>query len=360
MNVSQSLAFEQSLLKFKEQLTRNLLLGFVCVCMFALPISLLRWFTIGYQFVFVHHVVITLIVCACYFIKYQRGYKVNLFIIVTLLTSMVISGTMAFGLQTGTAAFSAFCALIVAIGWGSRAAIAYAICWFIFFSTIGYLFVNGYIQYSISPNAYASTFGAWAIVAVGTSMVSIFTLISARQCYRYFSELISEIEQQKQDIERLANIDSLTGYSCHRLSMPHLEHAISLADRDHTKVAVVFIDLDNFKQINDQHGHSVGDRVLTEVTARMRSVLREIDIPCRVGGDEFLFILPSIHSKQELSPILERIEGVWRNAIDIGSTTLTVSGSIGIALYPDDGSSADELRTKSDLAMYQSKNNTEK
>ncbi|MBT1450135.1 GGDEF domain-containing protein [Glaciecola sp. XM2] len=353
--MSKSPAFEASLLRFKQELTRNLVLGFFIVCVIGLPISLSRWFSIGFQPIFVHHILITLIVSVCFFNHNKNHFKLNLVIIITLLSSMIVSGTLSFGLQSGTFAFSAFCAGLIALVWGFRAAISYALAYGAFILCCGYLFIGGNIAYAIEPNAYSNTFSAWAIAAVGTSLVSIFTLISARQCYLYCSDLIDEIEQNKQDMEVLANTDSMTGYCCNRLSMPHLSQAISVAAREGTKVATVFVDLDNFKQINDEYGHTVGDLVLSRVAKRMRGALREIDIPCRVGGDEFLFVLPGLQTAEEVDAIVARIEEVWKQPIDAAGTKLYVRGSVGVAIYPDDGKTADALRTRSDLAMYSTK-----
>jgi diguanylate cyclase (GGDEF)-like protein len=355
--VSKSVAFETSLLKFKRELASNLVFGFFLVCLVGLPISLLRWFSIGYQFVFLHHILITIIVCYSYFRRDKSIYKLDLLIILVLLSSMIISGTLSFGLQTGAAAFSAFCAGLIAIGWGLKRAVLYAAFFGLFLLGMGYLFINQYFDYAVSPDNYSLTYGAWGIVAVGTSLITIFTLISAKQAFNHISALVEQIEVQKQDIEILANTDSMTGYCCNRLSMSHLNQAINVAAREGNKVACVFIDLDNFKQINDQYGHSIGDTVLTEVAARMRSVLREIDIPCRVGGDEFLFILPGIHNKGEIDAILTRMKQQWSQGIEIETDTLYVSGSIGVAVYPDDGQTADDLRKTSDFAMYRSKKN---
>jgi len=180
--LSKSAAFEQSLFEFKERLSSNLLFGFAATCLVALPISLLRWLSIGYQTVFLHHLLLTLVICFCYFTSKKQNYKFKLLIIILTLSSLVISGTLSFGLQTGAASFTAFSALLVGLGWGAKAAVVYAVGWFLFFLSMGYGFIHGHIEYNIPPNVYADSLGAWSTMAVGTSIVAICSLISAKQC----------------------------------------------------------------------------------------------------------------------------------------------------------------------------------
>lgn len=352
---SSSVAFEQSILTFKRLLARKLMAGFALFCTIGLPISLSRWFDVGFQIVFVHHIVITLITYICYFRPDKSNYKVDLVCIVTLLSSMIISGTMSFGLQTGAMTFTVFCTFLVGIAWGLRSAVVYAVCWCVFILVCGYLFSVNALQHSVDPNRYSESFGAWATVAIGSGVTIIFMLIVAKMGYSYLSLLIEEIEKQKQEIEYLANTDSLTGFSANRLAIPLLSQTLKAAKRDGTKAAVCFIDLNDFKHINDSLGHQAGDEVLIVTAQRIKSALREIDITCRVGGDEFLIILPKLHVKTQIVDILKRIVSAWAKPVILGENVIMLTGSIGVAVYPDDAKKADDLRRQADNAMYVAK-----
>jgi diguanylate cyclase (GGDEF)-like protein len=168
---------------------------------------------------------------------------------------------------------------------------------------------------------------------------------------------VQEIEKQKLEIEQLANTDSVTGFCAARLAMPMLTQAISLAQREQSKVGVVFIDLNNFKAINDNFGHDAGDFVLQETANRIRNVLRGMDTSCRIGGDEFLFIIPKINDVSEIHMILQRVIATWAEPVSFENAKLKVTGSIGVAMYPDDSDCPQELRKKADAAMYYAKDN---
>jgi diguanylate cyclase (GGDEF)-like protein len=343
--LSKSDAFNQSLLDFKQQLARKLMAGFTIFCTVGLPISLSRWPEI------------TVIAYGCLFRPNKTNYKFDFIIIILLLTSMIVSGTFSFGLQAGTITFAVFCTFLIALTWGFLAALAYAVCWCAYIITLGYLFSNLYLEYTISPNEYGITIGAWILVALGSSLIIILMLITAKQGYRHFCGLIDEIEQQKTEIEHLANIDIMTGFFNNRLAMPLLSQSINLAQREHSKVGVVFIDLNDFKKINDSYGHDAGDFVLKETARRMRAVLRDMDVTCRIGGDEFLFIIPKVNDVEEIKVVLKRVIDTWSEPILYKKIAIFVKGSIGVAMFPKDANSAEELRQKADVAMYFAKAN---
>lgn len=149
--------------------------------------------------------------------------------------------------------------------------------------------------------------------------------------------------------------DGVTGLSNLTLFRDRLENALSQAQRHDWRLAVMFIDLDAFKSINDRHGHDVGDRVLQLVARRLEALVRGGDTVSRRGGDEFLFLM--LEAKDEAnavnfaSMLIERIG----EACEVDGASLTVSSSVGIALYPEDGRTAQELLKHADLAMYAAK-----
>jgi hypothetical protein len=251
--LSKSDAFNQSLLDFKQQLARKLMAGFAIFCTIGLPISLSRWPEIGFQFVFIHHILLTAITYACFFRSNKTNYKFDLIVIITLLSSMIVSDNLSFGLQAGAVTFAVFCTFLIAVVWGFIAATTYAVCWCTYLITFGYLFSNFYLQYTVSPNTYGVSIGAWVLVGIGSSLITILMLITAKEAFQHFCILLEEIEQQKVEIEYLANTDSITGFSNARLALPLLSQAISLSQREHSKVGVVFIDLNDFKKINDTY-----------------------------------------------------------------------------------------------------------
>lgn len=160
--------------------------------------------------------------------------------------------------------------------------------------------------------------------------------------------------QQKQ-LERLAHYDPLTGLPNRLLLADRLRHALAYARRHDRPLAVVYLDLDGFKAINDRHGHQVGDDLLVVVSQRLQSSLREEDTLARLGGDEFMAVLVGLEQPQDYQPIATRLLQLAAAPVELGAHTLSVSASVGVTLYPEDNVDADELICHADQAMYQAK-----
>lgn len=164
----------------------------------------------------------------------------------------------------------------------------------------------------------------------------------------------SLLKSQK-ELEMLSNTDPLTNLPNRRLFNALLEHAIFSAERSAKKVAVIFLDLDQFKQVNDTLGHDVGDTLLQEVALRLKQTLRISDILARIGGDEFNVMIEGFNEQSDLKPILDKIIDAFHLPFVCGEHEIRTTASIGISLYPDDGQSIMELIKNADLAMYYSK-----
>jgi diguanylate cyclase (GGDEF)-like protein len=153
----------------------------------------------------------------------------------------------------------------------------------------------------------------------------------------------------------LANYDPLTELPNRTLCLDRLDQAISKVSRSQETLAIMFIDLDNFKDINDFLGHSAGDLLLVKVSNNLSKALRQSDTLARLGGDEFVVILTEFESKESLSMVAEKCVRAISQEFDIMDSIVTASASIGIAIYPDDASSSEELMKAADSAMYQAK-----
>src|SRR5687767_7285593 len=158
-----------------------------------------------------------------------------------------------------------------------------------------------------------------------------------------------------EQIAQLAFHDPLTGLPNRKLLLDYLTLNISQARRERTKVAIFFIDLDRFKVINDSLGHSAGDKVLQAVATRVKAAMREADSVGRMGGDEFVVVTPDIHGVEDAVHIAQKVRDAIRVPLQIDGRELFVSASMGIALYPNDGETAEVLLKNADTAMYRAK-----
>lgn len=165
---------------------------------------------------------------------------------------------------------------------------------------------------------------------------------------------ITDRKQAEERIQYLANFDILTGLPNRTRLDDRLKYAISLAKRTNEHLAVMFLDLDRFKEINDTLGHSAGDSLLIELAKRLQSALRESDSVSRQGGDEFIVMLPGVDEFGAIK-IAEKLLDVVKKPCQIGGHELTLTASIGIALYPGDGTDLETLSKNADSAMYSAK-----
>lgn len=173
-----------------------------------------------------------------------------------------------------------------------------------------------------------------------------------------FASLLALAAQKKQaqdHIAHLAHHDPLTGLINRHLFPDRLAQAMILSQRHRKKIALLYVDLDKFKHINDAHGHLAGDAVLQEVAARLRGLLRDSDTVARMGGDEFVVILHDISGKTAVNHVAEKIIDTLAKPILFHDTQFTVMVSVGISIYPDDDKQIDALIQKADKAMYQAK-----
>lgn len=168
---------------------------------------------------------------------------------------------------------------------------------------------------------------------------------------------ISEMKRSQTQLNSLVNHDPLTGLPNRRLINHLFTHAIQRANRSEQQAAVLFIDLDRFKNINDSLGHYCGDQLLLGVTDRLRDSLRESDIVGRLGGDEFIILLENLHGKADAAQKAHDILDALRREFLIDHHEIFVGASIGISMYPQDGNDVESLIKAADLAMYQVKNN---
>jgi diguanylate cyclase (GGDEF)-like protein/PAS domain S-box-containing protein len=165
-----------------------------------------------------------------------------------------------------------------------------------------------------------------------------------------------ELKAAKGKAEHLATHDFLTGLPNRVLLMDRIAQALSSAERGSHLVAFLSLDIDDFKTINDTHGHGEGDRVLIEIARRIRAMVRGSDTVTRLGGDEFLILAPGIETIAEVETITNRILWGVRQPFAVGNATIVPAISLGIALYPRDGATAEFLIAKSDRALYAAKN----
>ena len=199
--------------------------------------------------------------------------------------------------------------------------------------------------------------GTNALVS-GLDLVTAVLYLAAMAGIFYYHESV-EVDRQRRrredELQRLAHYDALTGVPNRVMLADRMTQALARAKRDQGLLAVCYLDLDGFKPINDRHGHAVGDRVLVEVTRRIRECVREDDTVARLGGDEFVVLLVGLRATEECVGSLQRMLESIHQPIAVDGHIVGLSASIGVALFPEDEEDADTLLRHADQAMYLAK-----
>lgn len=197
--------------------------------------------------------------------------------------------------------------------------------------------------------------GRMANVLVNMSCVASVRTLGEVDYYLMIMSDISEQKDAERELRRLANFDSLTNLPNRTLLLDRIKHAIDHAIRHKSTVGLFFIDLDRFKQVNDSLGHKAGDELLRIVAHRLTNLLRQDDTVARLGGDEFVVMVEEVRQPDKLSVLAQELIAVLEEPIQLDNQTVSVSSSIGIALFPGDANSSEELLRNADLAMYHAK-----
>ncbi|MBL1211667.1 diguanylate cyclase domain-containing protein, partial [Geminocystis sp. GBBB08] len=175
--------------------------------------------------------------------------------------------------------------------------------------------------------------------------------------YMAVKEDITEKKQQDILLQYQAKYDHLTNIPNRNYALEKVKYLIEKAKETQTNLGLMFIDLDHFKQVNDNLGHDFGDELLIQATARMKKALRNTDLLARLGGDEFLMAVPFLEKFTHLETVAEKIIRLLRQPFDIFNQKIFISASVGVTMFPSDGDNLKQLIRNADLAMYQSKKN---
>jgi diguanylate cyclase (GGDEF)-like protein len=226
------------------------------------------------------------------------------------------------------------------------------------------MFGNTWMVTVATAPEFAERFGPDLAKAIGLAGLG-FSLLMAMLTWQLASgrararalagEMTAELRESEAKLRHLAGLDPLTMLPNRSLFSDRMQSALSLARRHHGRVGVMFVDLDRFKPINDTYGHGVGDRLLVACAARMRDCVRESDTLARIGGDEFVVMLTEMAGHADADAVADKIRHALTEPFEVDGHVLTISVSVGIAVFPDDGADELNLMKHADQAMYRAK-----
>ncbi|MGD8567186.1 MAG: GGDEF domain-containing protein [Gammaproteobacteria bacterium] len=206
---------------------------------------------------------------------------------------------------------------------------------------------------SVSLSSYWSQNIPGAIgLASGMIVLPLFYLVLIKRLHLLNDRLVQQLDQTLY----AATHDGLTELANRGYFFQRIEEEIGAGERYQHRFAILFIDLDGFKDINDTYGHNYGDETLKIVAGRLKDFVRKSDIICRLGGDEFGLLLHGLHNPEDLRELSQKLIRLLSEPMTINTQVVHVTASIGISLFPNHGSTPDELINKADQAMYRAKN----
>ena len=301
------------------------------------------------------HLFFILFVLGIYPFIARISLKVKAAIAVTSMFTLGAFGVFTMGLNGSGYLWLLESMVLAAVLYSLRMAALLALCSAVLLVMAAVGFSTGLLTVPVDLNVFVTRPSAWIgffVVVVFVPLSLLYTLASHQQMTE---QLLRQLDAQRRQLAELVGHDQLTGLPLNAIAMDRLEVQLASARRTGRRAALLFVDLDGFKAINDRHGHSAGDHVLVIAAHRLRAALRETDTVARVGGDEFVVVLGDLTAAGTAAEVADKVLGEIACAFNWDGHALHVGASIGVALFPDHALTADGLRQVADTAMYEAK-----
>ncbi|MGQ0587714.1 MAG: diguanylate cyclase domain-containing protein [Gammaproteobacteria bacterium] len=348
-------SLRQRLGAIRADIIDRLWLSLFIVAVVGAPLSALRAGTTGWLPIYSLHLALGALISVVFFIRKRLRTTFKLSMIVAVFWVIGLAGLGSTGMVGPSVWWLSLSILLITALYSPRAGLLTALLTVAVTSVAAAGFIQGWLTMPYDTNVYIRTVVAWANVVVAAVLLPLLLFSSVTSFHHSTVELLEEVDAQRELIRQLATHDELTGVPTLRLATDRLEQALLGAARAGGKVAVLFIDLDGFKAINDTHGHEAGDAVLKSVAQRCRNVLRAEDTVARKGGDEFIAILHGIEGPAAALALAQRIIDTLSVPVNYLGQPLRAGASIGVAVFPEHALTAVDMIRAGDVAMYEAK-----
>jgi diguanylate cyclase (GGDEF)-like protein len=320
------------------------------------PVSVARAWNTGWLPVYTGHVAALGVLGITFLLRHRLSVNLRVIVAIACLELGGAGALYRMGFLGYSALWLAAGAYVIGILYGWRAGILAMAAHVVVVAVVTGLYLGGAQTLPVDADTYMRQPVPWVLFA---TMMVVFPwmLLNSVGIYKEsIVRLLRETEQQRAEIERLATHDPLTGLAQLRVLNERLESTINRARELGRNVAVLFIDLDGFKQVNDRFGHAAGDHLLRSIARTLGGLVRDTDTVGRLGGDEFLVVLDNLSGTDVAQVAAQRILQELRRPVVYKDALLQVGASIGIAMSPQHGTTAESLRQAADAAMYTVKN----
>lgn len=339
----------------RDQLADRMWKGMLVLAVLGIPTSLVRVLITGWQPLYALHTAIAILVFLVALYRRHLSANVKAVLASVLPLGVGLPALHALGFYgAGIAWIIASCISTTMFFRGRIGALVIALELLVL-TGFAWAYVRGALVLSIDTNDFIRQPQAWIAVIGATGIVTAAVSYGLSIYSASHAALMDTIREQHALITHQATHDGLTGLSLPHLARDRLNHAIQRARRDQSRAALLFIDLDGFKAVNDTHGHDAGDFVLTTVAQRMLSTIRAVDSASRQGGDEFMVLLGGLTTAEDAAAVADKLVQAIAHPMVYQGQALQVSASIGIAVFPDHADSVETMMKQADSAMYQVK-----
>ena len=348
-------AADQDVQSLRLGFVANLWQGLFWVAVLALPFTLSRIYATGWLPLYGVHLLLALAAILCASLQRRWPFPLRAGLVIVLLWLVGLPGLFTFGLSASSIWWLVLSGVVSTAVYSVRVGAVVSALTALTLGVAGVGFVSGRLQPSIAADAYLRLPSSWLALVIVTGVFSVLVLRSFGGYTRATAQLLRQLREQGEEIERLSMHDALTGLPMARLAEDRLAMALHAARRTGRKVALLYVDLDGFKAINDGFGHDAGDRVLVACAQALRDAVRGEDTVARIGGDEFVVVAGGLEEAGAAAVVAAKLIATLGRPLEHGGQAIGVGASVGIAVYPDDAADVAALRKLADQAMYVAK-----
>ncbi|MGJ8668047.1 MAG: diguanylate cyclase domain-containing protein [Oceanococcus sp.] len=341
--------------EMQSVLVNRIWAGLAILSLIGVPLSLSRAASTGWLPMYAVHIAVGLTALGVFGLRHRLSSRLKAGLIIVLFWLIGAMGLITLGLLGAGTWWLVTSALLVSTLYSARAGIITIAGVCVAVSLTGFGFNSGVLSISFDANSYMTQPSSWATLIIATVVLPLVVFSAINELNSTMLSLTHDVERQREEIAMLAITDELTGIPRQSIALDRLQQALSGVQRSGSKVAVLFIDLDGFKAVNDEHGHAAGDEVLRAMSKRWRASLRPSDTLARKGGDEFIVVLVGVPVAEIALKIARKLVAAAQAPIAYQGVLLQVGCSIGVAVSPEHAQHADSLINKADIAMYAAK-----
>jgi diguanylate cyclase (GGDEF)-like protein len=347
--------FDADIASLRQGFVSSMWRGLGWVAMLALPVTLWRATATGWLPLYGAHLALAILGLVLLRVQATMQFHWRVGLLCGLLWLVGLPGLLTFGLSASGVWWLVLSCLVACTLGSVRVGVAVSVATGLALAGAAVGFISGRLQPALPPDVYLRLPSSWIAIILVTGIFAALVLRSFGGYARATTGLLHRIKEQRDEIERLSLHDPLTGLPLARLATDRIQMAVHVARRANRRVAVLYIDLDGFKSVNDGLGHDAGDWVLAEVARRMARAVRSEDTIARVGGDEFLAVIGTLADADDAVLVADKLLQALVAPIVYEGRMATIGASVGIAIYPDHARDVAGLRRRADQAMYRAK-----